>query len=81
MIVFPFFSEMLGSISCFGSITVSDAFVDKHPLYIRTAPEAESIVNKEFGVIWVQNSRTALPYLSPTEELEGRKLVFKTLRM
>ena len=48
-------------------------------LYTRTAPEPEFIVNKEFGVISVQNSLTALPYLSPTEELQGRKLVFKTL--
>ena len=31
--------EIRGLISCFGSSSVSDAFVDKQPLYIRTAPE------------------------------------------
>jgi len=38
-LVCPFILKILGSISCFGSSPVPDAFVDKQPLYIRTAPQ------------------------------------------
>ena len=37
--------EKLGSIICFSSSQFSDVFVDKQPLYIRTATETEFIVN------------------------------------
>ena len=37
--------EKLGSIICFSLSQFSDVFVDKQPLYIRTATETEFIVN------------------------------------
>ena len=43
--------KILGSISCYGSSTVSDAFVNKQQLYISTATETELIVNERICCI------------------------------
>ena len=62
--------EILGSISCFGSRSsspVSDAFVDKHPLYNRTVPETEFIVNQRIWCVLSKNS--LLAYTLPWNNL------------